>query len=534
METQILVFSKEDQLSIETENNVNGAKFLIYPDEAMDRRSAEKLIRESGIEEIITRSATAAFVMNPVNGKEYTDEDAERFMTFLKEQLGPCSNLKCIGIGKGASFINQKLNQYNWSFSGIMCYGGEKGEGAKYAVPAYISNAPASVSEQYRLRNHATVTGKEGSFLISEDPQSRFHIVVENTEQEDFVSAFHHAWEYVLCKFGRIGNIERKDGIGTWYIRTNDEEREFQFFDSVDAIRNVKRDIYVKDLNGNGINSLWYVYMNDHCASQKENTCPVVFLMHGNHNDPRTQWDTSGWANIASREDVILVCPEWQGHTYQGYDYDPMTQDVNYTPDSAFIDCVKDVLHTYPVIDRSRVYISGLSKGCRNTTTNSIVNTKYFAAGAGQSGPFLNNPEQLALLQKAADQNTELEMPIIYFSGDKDEYLVQDFDTLSMTGALQIANLFQQMNHMPLTQLSSLSEDYSALYGIPFEEYKKVENEGLCEMIQGTMRNQNGVEISFCRIRDWGHWNYPPDAQMMWDFMKKYRRDPLTHKITIQ
>ena len=27
----------------------------------------------------------------------------------------------------------------------------------------------------------------------------------------------------------------------------------------------------------------------------------------------------SGWAQIASEEGVILICPEWQGHTYQGY-----------------------------------------------------------------------------------------------------------------------------------------------------------------------------------------------------------------------
>lgn len=531
-ESNIIIFSKEDQLSIETENNVNGAKFLIYPERWMDQKEAEAFLIQTGIMDIITRSASSAIVMNPADEKCYTDADIDLFLHVLKEKIGPCSNLNVVGIQQGASFVLQKLHAYNWSFSGIFCYGADSALPPKYPVPAYFSQCTKETAEVYRKRNHTTEDKMQGSIRISFDPSCRFHDVAENTEEEDIVTAFHRAWKYVLSRFARIGNIERKDGNGTWYEKTNEEEREFQFFDSVDAIHNVKRFIHRKDLNGNRIDSLWYVYMNERCITGKEHSLPAVFLMHGNHNDPRTQWDTSGWANIASKEDVVLVCPEWQGHTYQGYTYDPMTSDTNYTPDSKFIRCVKEVLQDYPVIDPSRLYISGLSKGCRNTTNNAIVNTKYFAAAAGQSGPFLNDPEQLALLKKAVDKNS-LEMPIIYFSGDKDEYLIQDFDVMGMTGALQIANLFQTMNHMPVTKVTDLKEEYSHLYGIPFDEFKEIENEGLCRMLSGTMRNKNGVELSFVRIKDWGHWNYPPDAQMMWDFMKKYRRDPLTGKLSI-
>ena len=27
------------------------------------------------------------------------------------------------------------------------------------------------------------------------------------------------------------------------------------------------------------------------------------------------------------------------------------------------------------------------------------------------------------------------------------------------------------------------------------------------------------------RIYGWGHWNYTPDAKLMWEFMSKYARD---------
>ena len=39
------------------------------------------------------------------------------------------------------------------------------------------------------------------------------------------------------------------------------------------------------------------------------------------------------------------------------------------------------------------------------------------------------------------------------------------------------------------------------------------------------MENAKGVEISMARIYGWGHWNYTPDAKLMWEFMSKYARD---------
>lgn len=129
--------------------------------------------------------------------------------------------------------------------------------------------------------------------------------------------------------------------------------------------------------------------MPDQAKEAAKGSVPVVFLMHGNTNDPRTQYDTSGWANIASEEGIILVCPEWQGHTYQGYTYDPMTKDTNATPGADFTKVVQKVIEKYPQIDVSRVYISGLSAGSRNTLNNGLANPNLFAAGAGHSGPWV-------------------------------------------------------------------------------------------------------------------------------------------------
>ena len=279
-----------------------------------------------------------------------------------------------------------------------------------------------------------------------------------------------------------------------------------------------------EDLNGSGTLSLWYEYIPAIVENAEPGTVPVVFLMHGNTNDPRTQYDTSGWAHVAAREGIILVCPEWQGHTYQGYTYEPMTADANVTPDADFVKVVEKVLAKYPQADASRVYMSGLSAGCRNTTNNGLANPKYFAAGAGQSGPFGVSEENFAI---AAANAEKYDFPIIYFSGDRDEYLMKTYDTLEDNGAFQTLRAYETLNDMPLTELSDLTEENLKVYGVKWDEVYTIEPtaENLCTIYGGVIRNAAGVEISMNRIEGWGHWNYAPDVELMWNFLKQYARD---------
>jgi poly(3-hydroxybutyrate) depolymerase len=254
------------------------------------------------------------------------------------------------------------------------------------------------------------------------------------------------------------------------------------------------------------------------------------------------QYDTSGWATVASNENIILICPEWQGHTFGDVTYDAMTEDLNTTADSTFITLVKTILEKYPQIDASRVYISGLSAGCANTTTNALVNTKYFAAAAGSSGPFyigniaditgISSEDITNRLETSLAANIDqYDIPIIYFTGDKDEYM--SWDELGESAGLKTLQYFQMLNNMEITTVDDLDENYLAVYGVPWTTYGEVENEGSLTIIGGSMTNDKGVTISMNRIYGWGHWNYPADAQLMWDFMKQYARDTQTGEIIL-
>ncbi|MCF0114958.1 MAG: hypothetical protein HUJ56_06350, partial [Erysipelotrichaceae bacterium] len=337
---EAFVYSATDKLSIETVNNAAAPVFVIFPDGAMTDEEALDLLEESGLKEVVDHSASKAFVARPANGTTFTEEDVATFKTIVGK-IAVTSNFKLIGVGNGATFINQNLTDYTNFVSGLALINPEEGNAVKSPVPTYLVTDNEAVVDAYVAANSAQEV-EEGFY---QNPNSRFEIVKVNTNTSmSAAEAIADGWEEVLDLYGRIGNhSEVYKETATWYSRplltgddAYDQARKYQFYDSIEAIENTKRYVCTEDLNGSGTLSLWYEYIPE-SASTKEGTVPMVVLMHGNTNDPRTQYDTSGWAQVAEKYGIILVCPEWQGHTYQGYTYEPMTADSNATPKSDMI-----------------------------------------------------------------------------------------------------------------------------------------------------------------------------------------------------
>lgn len=526
--SEAYVYSGSDKLSIDSVNAAAAATFVVYPNGNLTDKEAEKYISESGIKDIVDRAASKVYVARPSNGITFSSDDVKGFETIVGK-IGVANNFKLIGIGDGATFINQNLTPYMNFVSGLALINPEAGSEVKVSVPTYLVTNNQAIIDTYVKANNANKVN-DGYY---ENPESHYEIVVVNNNTETSAAdATKDAWDNVLEKFGRIGNYsEIYKQTATWYSRPllsgnteADQARKYQYFDSVDAIRNIERHVITQDLDNDGIDSLWYEYIPEQSKQAQPGSVPVVILFHGNTNDPRTQYDTSGWAQIASEEGVILICPEWQGHTYQGYTYDPMTDNSNETPDSDVITMLKIIEEKYPQIDQSRIYISGLSAGSRNTTNAGLSNPKYFAAGAGHSGPF--GASDLNKEAVAANKD-QYDMPIIFFTGDGDEYCKNAFDTTELNAGLQVAQLYQELNDMDITQVENIKEEDAYLYGVPWTKRYTVEPtaENIAKIDIGSIENAKGIEISMARIYGWGHWNYTPDAKMMWEFMSKYARD---------
>ncbi|MBR2812971.1 MAG: carboxylesterase family protein, partial [Solobacterium sp.] len=429
-----------------------------------------------------------------------------------------------VGIGNGATFINKYLTGYMNFVSGLAIIGGEPGETPKASVPAYVAGESA---DAYIAANNAQGIG--GGRYVNND--SRFEYVFTADAPASAAEGLKDAWDKVLCLYGRIGNyIEAEHVVATWYTRpfltgdtAADQARKYQYFDSLEAVEGYERFVNTEDLNDSGTLSLWYEYIPDCVKDAAPGTVPVIFLMHGNTNDPRTQVDTAAWANIAVRDGVILVAPEWQGHVYQGYAYEPMSARRSEEGEETYvISVLEKVLEKYPQADARRVYMSGLSAGSRQTTTYGTENPKYFAAGGGHSGPTAGNMETVEKYKDTYD------FPVIYFTGDCDEYQGNTFDVDNLdTNAIKCLNAFRVLNNMPALTNDDYTAENARIYGVPWDEVYTIEPtaENIPTIIGGVMANEKGVEISFNRILGWGHWNYCPDTEYMWNFMKRYARD---------
>ena len=125
--------------------------FFIYPDTKVDQTGAARLLEELALQPLLDSTYGTAFVINPT-GDKYTDADFEVFVKVFDMNRGP-GNLKVIGLGQGATFVNQVVApRAGGHIAGIMTVGGKPGKRVDAAgVPAYVAGkGAAKVAKPYQ------------------------------------------------------------------------------------------------------------------------------------------------------------------------------------------------------------------------------------------------------------------------------------------------------------------------------------------------------------------------------------------------
>lgn len=84
-----------------------GPSFYIFPDQKMDEKSALVLAKELKLPEILTEFGGRICVINPI-GEKWQASDLQTFRDLVGKS-GTVTNLKVVGIGRGATFVNQHL-----------------------------------------------------------------------------------------------------------------------------------------------------------------------------------------------------------------------------------------------------------------------------------------------------------------------------------------------------------------------------------------------------------------------------------------
>src|SRR4029079_401477 len=96
--------------------------YLVYADTQRTSDEAKQLIDALGMSAHLEEYKARAFVVGPSNGTAYGPADLTAFQELLRTRRS--SNLKVIGIGAGATFVNSVVSKYAFAVAGILSYGG--------------------------------------------------------------------------------------------------------------------------------------------------------------------------------------------------------------------------------------------------------------------------------------------------------------------------------------------------------------------------------------------------------------------------
>ena len=487
--------------------------FYIYPDVKLDKAGAEKLLAEMDIQPVLDANYGTAVVINPIGEKYDAQVDFDAFVQLFNLYRGP-GNLKVIGLGNGATFVNQVIApKAGDHIADIVTVGGKPGKTVHPAgVPAYVAGkGAAKVAKPYQKANAAH----------ADEPLLQ---VVVNPAEVPLKDVFADAWKQVMGKNYRYNNYRHTHYEGSPFGQYGAGELEpYLDCETLGITRMI-----VEQPVGRENKWLWYEYWPEELLEgAPEHSVPVMVLLHGNMNDPRTQAETSGFLQVAGEDRFFVVEMEWQGTpNYQAMGHDGI-ETVLY-----------QLFAKYPQLDPSRVYAEGLSAGSMTATALGIKKSHIFAAVGGHSGGLLDRPMPgpfpnfLTLWNEATQKRGAVETPYCSVFGTADKvvpYITPE--NWEGNGYLNAWNAYEQMNGMEVNSQMDFSID--PVFGQALrdrESVKTAKGEGIV-MEMGQLYKDNVPLIKLVAVMDYGHWNFMPTARVMWDFFKHYSRDPQTKKL---
>ena len=464
------------------------------------------------------------YVVNPLNEEGYGNDDKEAFIDLVGIGV---KNVKVIGIDEGSTFVNNYISQSCYFVAGMMLYGGEINENLEKndVVPAYLSNSNENVQAFYKHINEATEEENSDKYTIYRNKDNSLQAVAVSSKEEDLSEAFNNAWESIFSQ-----NYRQHNDISEFYnlsardVTDSYDLIEIPIFEDLDISYNQMIDESVTGMSGK---YTWFEYVPNSINESENESVPLIVNLHGNQNDPRLQGDSTGWPELAAKENFIMVAPEWQDKEVNFFGCDGLGEE-------GVMNLIKDLKVKYPQIDPSRIYLTGLSIGGAESFLLGAKYSDVFAAVGIVAGVNVFAEE----VTEISENYTGGEVPLLYICGDHDffqmipvdgssqygtQYLYGDqvWDEDENTHIFSSLQAYQKINGLEVTEMDMSKNEYYGI-GLDNQQWTKL---GDKDMYTGTLSNENGVVMELAAVKDLAHWNYKPEAEYIWNFFKNYERN---------
>lgn len=503
-----------------------GPAFYVFPDQKMDEKSGKTYVETLGLVDLAKNYGGGIVLVNPT-GDKWAAADVKAFHDLLNKR-GPATNVKVLGFGKGATFVNQQLaaDDMTGVIAGLVAINGAAGKTCAQPVPAYIAGKGAAIAAKPYQKVNAAAT-----------PDPLLQVVVNPNAKATEAELVAEAWDKVLSANYRYNNLHRTfymtRGIDNPEGIKNYELVSFPMFDKLGIQRNMV-EFPIVDMNRAGATAenapkyLWYEYIPEKAQHAPAKSVPLVVILHGHGNDPRTQSETSGFVELAAEENFMVVEMEWQGSNgYIAMGLDGIEGVINV------------LLKKYPQLDASRIYCEGLSAGAMTSNMLGVRKSHLFAAVAGHSGGIFSGDGtgyygygEEPIMDEAKQKRGFVEVGYCNVFGTDDD-TIRFFDETNWKGNpyLNVWRVYQTINGMDVVGDLDFSKDKT--YGFTLQDRQQIHT-GKSEDITieyGQLYKGEKPLIRLMAINDYGHWNFKPAARLIWDFWRHFSRDTETKKL---
>ena len=263
----------------------------------------------------------------------------------------------------------------------------------------------------------------------------------------------------------------------------------------------MKKDIYYL-----GTNDRITAYIPKSTETDDEGTIPMVLNLHWTSGTPEDQVTENGWLEVAKAEVFIIIAPLYGS-------YDSVYNHTDY-----FASIVKDAFIRYPMIDKSRVYVTGFSNGGAASVALTDQYPELFAAIAPEGW--------MVGMRDWSRKGAEYDMPFQIIQGSN-EYTSQipDGGMAIMSdeqAALRDLMLFNEMIDID----SAADYQMTPYWGYPANDTETLQYDGKDWAVSNYYKE--GYSVPFGQlilVQDGIHWARRPHAELAWNFMKNFRRN---------
>lgn len=439
-----------------------------------------------------------------------------------------------IGIDDGATFFNNYIApeiDFSGRMAGVLLFGGDMQRTRQPAtfVPIALVNSDEAIVSKYRAVNGVDAQEVMDGRVVSYNQQWPLRKVIDISEETvDKAALIEEVYRGMMVKAMRVPVLTQgMNSAGTPYSGYGFDEAPYSLCDRCYAVDG-KTEGGVVMISHQGDDDrfaeykteageyidVWYEYLPQEVldGTAPAGSVPLILCNHGGGDDARVFVDEFGLIELSEKERVALVAPDHQT--------------VGSVRGPALTAVAKYMLEKYPALDASRVYMTGYSMGGGATYLAAYHEPTLFAAIAPFAGSATPMPEE-----NAANFDG-VELPTILS--------ISAFDPAGRRLAALEGNLNEAEQGMVSTWAGINGKKLPAF---DFEKYplfgqkadRTVTDTINDEFARTTwyFNNEKGEpRFAFIYMEDMVHALYPEYADMLWDFVKNYSRDPETKEIT--